>query len=222
MNRTTVAAAALILGMAIASPMLAWSAAAPAQGEATQSGASGQSAPIIPPADPGQTAHGPIGGGAMMGDMGGRHGAGPMGAMMGEHMGMRGHGWMHRMMMHRMMRHMTPQQRCEERLARRAGVVAYTVAKLNLTAQQRPLWDKLHAVLQTQLEKGQQLCASLKGVEPEQQTLLDRLDRRQQALSARLDALQQIKPALEQLYQALTPEQQNTVNHPFRPSRSPD
>src|SRR5437667_17908 len=55
---------------------------------------------------------------------------GPMGAREGRH------GWMRQMMQ------MSPQQRCEERLARRAGGVAYLVAKLNFNDQQKPLWDK--------------------------------------------------------------------------------
>ena len=49
--------------------------------------------------------------------------------------------------MRHMMMNRSPKERCEERLARRAGFIAYTVAKLNLTAQQKPLWDKLNAIV---------------------------------------------------------------------------
>jgi hypothetical protein len=42
------------------------------------------------------------------------------------------------------------------------------------------------------------------------------MDRMQQFLSARLDALQTAKPTVQALYQALTPEQQAILNHPFR------
>ena len=122
-------------------------------------------------------------------------------------------------MMRRMMRGMTqlsPQQRCEERLARRAGIVAYTVAKLNLTPQQRPLWDTLQAQIQAAGDRQRQLCATLKPAgERGQETILDRVNRREQFLSARLQAVQQTRPALEQLYQALTPEQKAIVDHPF-------
>ncbi len=120
------------------------------------------------------------------------------------------------MMMHRM-QGMTPRQRCEERLARRAGIVAYTVAKLDLTPQQRPLWDKLQGTLQAASDRERQLCAQLKpAAERGQETILDRVARREQFLSARLDGLKQARPALEQFYQALTDDQKAVINHPFR------
>ena len=49
-----------------------------------------------------------------------------------------------------------------------------------------------------------------------QETILDRMNRREQFLSARLQALQQAKPALEALYQSLSPDQKAIINHPFR------
>src|SRR2546423_15303286 len=119
MHRSLVTGAALLAGFAIAAPMLAWSAETPTQ---------------MPPA-----AAGPQGMGGMPG-MAGMQGMMP--GMQGPEQRMGHPGGMHEMMMHRMMQ-LSPQQRCEERLARRAGKVAYTVAKLNLTAEQRPLWDKL-------------------------------------------------------------------------------
>ncbi|HEX3538096.1 MAG TPA: Spy/CpxP family protein refolding chaperone [Stellaceae bacterium] len=130
---------------------------------------------------------------------------GPMGGREGHH------GWMRQMMQ------MPPQQRCEERLARRAGIVAYLVAKLNFNDQQRPLWDKLNAVLQTNAGRERQLCTTLKPADQRgQETMLDRINRREQFLSARLQGLQQAKPALEQLYNSLTPEQKAIADHPFR------
>lgn len=137
-----------------------------------------------------------------------------MGGMRGDDMGHRG--WMQGGMMHRMMQ-LSPQQRCEERLARRAGIVAYTVAKLNLTAEQKPLWDKVQGQLQAAADRQRQLCAGLKPRdERAQETILDRVNRREQFLSARLQAIHDVRPALEQLYQALTPEQKAIVDHPFR------
>jgi hypothetical protein len=134
--------------------------------------------------------------------------------MIGQGM-MGGPGGMHRMM-HRM-QGMTPRQRCEERLARRAGMIAYTIAKLDLTAQQRPLWDKLNGNVQTAADRERQLCAQLKpAAERSQETILDRVGRREQFLAARLDALKEVRPALEQFYQALTADQKAIINHPFR------
>jgi hypothetical protein len=149
-------------------------------------------------------------------------------APMGEGRGDDGHGlgrWVHgeggpgmggwrKMMMHRMMMHRNPKERCEERLAWRAAMRAYTEAKLDLTAEQRPLWEKVQSAAQAEEQKERQLCTALK--EGGDATLPDRLDRMQQFLSARLDALQAAKPAVQALYQALTPEQRAILDHPFR------
>ena len=175
MNRSLVAGAALVAGILIATPMLAWSASdSPRQ---------------LAQAAPGEP---------------GMPGMGGMPGMMGHHGGM----------MHRMMQ-LPPRQRCEERLARRAGIIAYTVAKLNLTPEQKPLSDKLQGLLQAAADRERQLCAALKPADGGQGTILDRVNRREQFLSARLQGLQQVKPALDQLYQALTPEQKAIIDHPF-------
>jgi LTXXQ motif family protein len=117
-------------------------------------------------------------------------------------------------MMRHMMMHRNPQEQCEERLAWRAAMRAYTEAKLNLTAEQHLLWDKLQSAAQAEEQKERQLCAALKpGADS---TLLDRLDRTQQFLSTRLDGLQSAKPSVQALYQALTPEQRAILDHPFR------
>jgi hypothetical protein len=118
------------------------------------------------------------------------------------------------MMMHHMMMHRNPRERCEERLAWRAAMRAYAEAKLNLTADQRPLWDKVQSAAQAEEQKERQLCTTLKpGADS---TLLDRMDRMQQFLSTRLEALQSAKPSVQALYQALTPDQRAILDHPFR------
>ena len=110
----------------------------------------------------------------------------------------------------------SPQQRCEEHLARRAGFVAYVGARLNLTAEQKPLWDKVQAATQAAQDKQRQLCGTLKpAAERGQETVLDRMNRREQRLTARLQGLQQVQPAMQALYQALTPAQKEIVDHPF-------
>jgi hypothetical protein len=189
MNKPIFAGAVFMAGLAIAAPMLAWSAdpePQTAQAAPTQQSAGGD-APMA----------------------GGIHGM--MGGMRAQ-MGPIGQGWRRRMMMGR-----SPRERCEERLARRAGVIAYTVTKLNLTVEQKPLWDKLNGIVQGATDRERQLCASLPTPEQRgQETLLDRVDRREQSLSARVQALQQAKPALEALYQALSPDQKAILNQPFR------
>jgi len=140
------------------------------------------------------------------------HGGGPGRWMRGEG-GPGREGW-RGMMMRRMVMHRNPQERCEERLAWRAAMRAYTEAKLDLTPEQRPLWDRVESVAQTEQQKERQLCSSLKS--RDETTVLDRLDRMQQFLSTRLEALQTAKPAVQALYQALTPEQRAIFDHPFR------
>ena len=95
MKRSIVAAVALLAGMAIAAPMLA--SAADDETQVAQAGPSQQDMGGMP---------------GMMGDMPAsreHQGMGPMGHP----------GWMGAMR-HRLMQ-LTPRQRCEERLARRAG-----------------------------------------------------------------------------------------------------
>ena len=145
-------------------------------------------------------------------EQGEEHGGGPGHWMRGEggpHM----QGW-RGMMMHRMMMHRDPKERCEERLAWRAAMRAYTEAKLDLTPEQRPLWDRVQSIAQTEQQKERQLCAALKP--RDETTVLDRLDRMQQFLSTRLEALQAAKPAVQALYQALSPEQRAIFDHPLR------
>ena len=118
-----------------------------------------------------------------------------------------------RIEMHGMIMRRDPQQWCLDRLARRAAMHAYIGVKLNLTAEQQPLWDKVQGAAQAEEQQERQLCASLKpGAEP---TLLDRMDRMQHFLQARLNGLQTAKPAVQALYQSLTPEQQAIINRPF-------
>jgi hypothetical protein len=128
--------------------------------------------------------------------------------------GMRGSAMMHHDMWHGAMMRWDPQQRCIDRLAWRAARQAYVETKLDLTAEQHPLWDKLQSIAQGEQQKERQLCQSLKPGAAA--TMLDRMDRAQQFLSARLDALQVAKPAVQALYQALTPEQREIFDHPFR------
>jgi LTXXQ motif family protein len=127
--------------------------------------------------------------------------------------GMQGWPMMRHGMWRRAMMRWDPKQRCIDRLAWRAARRAYVEAELDLTAEQRPLWDKVQSIAQAEQQKERQLCQSLKPAE--ESTVLDRLDRAQQFLSARLDALQSAKPALQSLYQALTPDQRAIMDHPF-------
>jgi hypothetical protein len=106
----------------------------------------------------------------------------------------------------------SPSERCIDRLARHAGHRAYLAVRLNLTAAQRPLWDKLQAVADQTEQQERQICQSLKP--RDKSTIVDRMDAIQQMLSAKAAGLQAAKEPLASLYQALTPEQRGLLDHP--------
>jgi len=100
------------------------------------------------------------------------------------------------------------QQRCTDRYARKAAHLAYLEAKLALTDAQRPAWTKWR---QTQLDAADQRKSSClqhqEKKEGEKPTVIEREARAEKWLSARLAQLQASKPALQALYDTLTPEQ---------------
>jgi hypothetical protein len=113
---------------------------------------------------------------------------------------------------------MSPDQACKERFARESGSLAYIGAKLELTAPQQPLFDKYHQAMLDSASKQRQLCLDNAGAPPSSLTALERRDRMEKFLTARLDALHSTRPALDALYQSLTPSQRATLDHP-RPRR---
>jgi hypothetical protein len=124
--------------------------------------------------------------------------------------GWRHHGWEHGRMAQ------SPQQACEDRIARHAGFAAYIAAKLDLTADQKPLWDKVQAAMQASADKERQVCSTLKPAsERSSETMIDRMNTRQAMLTAQLQGIQQVEPAVQALYQSLTPAQKAVLDHPF-------
>jgi hypothetical protein len=99
------------------------------------------------------------------------------------------------------------QQMCTERYAGKVGRLAYVEAKLALTDQQRPAWNKWR---QTELDAAEQRrtgCLQNQPKEGAKPTMIDREARLEKRLSARLQQLQASRPALQALYDALTPDQ---------------
>lgn len=140
------------------------------------------------------------------------------GSAMGDRMGgpmMRMHGGAGRMMMRR---NESPQQACVDRIARRAGFVAAIGVKLNLTTDQKPLWDKLVTATQGAQADQRKLCDALPTSRDsdDKLTIIDRMHHREQMMQTRLKGLQQVEPAVQALYQSLTPEQKAVLDHPFR------
>ena len=114
--------------------------------------------------------------------------------------------------------HVSPQQACVDRLAKRAGFVASIGFKLNLTADQKPLWDKVLVATQAAADGERKLCDTLpaKAEDRGKETMIDKLHHREQMLQAKLQGLQQAEPAVQALYDKLTPEQKAILDHPFR------
>ena len=109
---------------------------------------------------------------------------------------------------------MEPKQICTEHYAREAGFLAYLGVKLDLTAQQQPLWDKYHQAMLDSFGKIRDACVANKSSPRWGLTALERRDRMERSLAAKLDALRVTRPALEALYQSLPPEQREVLDHP--------
>ncbi len=106
-----------------------------------------------------------------------------------------------------------PKEACIDRLARRAALLAYVGTKLDLTAQQRPLWQKLAATARDVNRKEVDLCNRFgaKGAK----TVVDRLDLMRDMLSARLAGLNSFLPEIKAFYQVLTPPQKALLDRPW-------
>jgi len=110
---------------------------------------------------------------------------------------------------------MTPEQRCKERYAREAGFLAYLGAELDLTAEQRPLWDTYQRAMLDAAGKQRQVCVEDAAAPGPGSTALQRRDRIEKLLQTRLDGLHSTRQPLEALYQSLSPEQRRTIDKPF-------
>jgi hypothetical protein len=127
------------------------------------------------------------------------------------HDGMMHHGW-------ERWAKMSPQKACVDRIARHAGAIASIGFKLDLTAEQKPLWDKVVAVTQSSEDAQRKLCDALPATAQDRDklTALDRLHHREQVLQARLQAMQKADPAVQALYDKLSPDQKQILDHPFK------
>lgn len=99
------------------------------------------------------------------------------------------------------------QDRCAEHYARRAGRLAYLEARLNLTEQQKAAWSKWRQIRLDTAEKRRSACLQHQPNRDEHPTALDREARVEKFLSDRLQTLQASRPALQALYDSLSPEQ---------------
>ena len=104
---------------------------------------------------------------------------------------------------------------CAEHFARSAGRMAYLEAKLQLTPDQQPLWDKWQQTLSTGAENQRNDCLADVPASGAMPTALDRDARIEKMMAAKVETLQSARPALEALYAALTPEQRASFDRPW-------
>ena len=95
---------------------------------------------------------------------------------------------------------------CIEHFARSAGRLAYLEAKLQLSTDQQPLWNKWADATSAGNGTMRDDCIAAVPAKDTPKTALDRDSTIEKLLSDKLDALKTARPALEALYQSLTPE----------------
>lgn len=104
---------------------------------------------------------------------------------------------------------------CTNHFAHTAGRLAFLAAKLDLTAEQRPAWDKWHEAVMSGAERQRAVCleaAPAKGAPP---SVVERMAHLQLILATKAESLKTSQPALEALYQTLTPAQKAVFDHPL-------
>jgi LTXXQ motif family protein len=104
------------------------------------------------------------------------------------------------------------QKMCTEHYARKASRLAYLEAKLALTEPQRAEFNKWRQIKLDAAGERRTACLQHQHKEGATLTALDREARREKFLSARLAQLQASKPALQALYDSLSPEQKTVFD----------
>jgi hypothetical protein len=103
---------------------------------------------------------------------------------------------------------------CVDHFARSAGHLAYLKAKLQLTSAQQPLWESWQQTVMAGAEKQRESCLASLPAADAKPTALDRDARIENLLAIKVDSLKAARPALEALYQVLTPDQRKIFDHP--------
>ena len=106
---------------------------------------------------------------------------------------------------------------CSERAARLAGRLAYLEVKLDLTAEQRPLWDKWRQAALDGATKVRAVCMEKPTAAGSRPTVVERTAHFQKMLATMAAALDEAQPALAAVYQSLNDEQRDTFEKGMRP-----
>jgi hypothetical protein len=107
------------------------------------------------------------------------------------------------------------QQVCTERYAHIVARLAYLEARLELTAEQHPLWDRWRDAVISGADQHRALCRQSPFRSGGHTTIVERQAYFGQITAARAQALQKAQPPLEALYQALNPEQREVLDRPM-------
>jgi hypothetical protein len=113
------------------------------------------------------------------------------------------------------MRNVSPKAMCEDHIAHRIGNRAYVKARLDLKAEQLPVWNTFEKAADEASMKEKVQCASLPTEIKTPPTFADRFNRREEMLKTRLASVEAVKPSLMALYAALTPEQKAVLDRPM-------
>ncbi|HKO07072.1 MAG TPA: Spy/CpxP family protein refolding chaperone [Alphaproteobacteria bacterium] len=104
---------------------------------------------------------------------------------------------------------------CTMHQAHMAGHLAYLEVRLNLTAEQKPLWTKWRDALAPGMEKAHAMCMERAGKPEAPESIVERAAHLQQMLAARAASLAAAQPALTAFYNALTPDQKAILDRPM-------
>jgi hypothetical protein len=110
-----------------------------------------------------------------------------------------------------------PPDPCREGFAHASGYLAYLQARLQLTQDQQPLWDKWQHKLQAAAMVEQTNCLVDHARLGSKPNALQREDAFVRSVSARLEAVKAARPELEALYGALVPAQQEIFDRLWPP-----
>lgn len=99
---------------------------------------------------------------------------------------------------------------CDTAEAHHAAMLAYAEVRLKITDAQKPAWTKFTEAAKAAHANLTKLCETKD--QPAPTTLPEKLARAERFTQAKLAHLQALRPALDELYKTLTPEQQKVAN----------
>jgi hypothetical protein len=104
---------------------------------------------------------------------------------------------------------------CIEHFARSSSHLAYLEARLQLTSDQQPLWAKWRDAVSSGAEKERDDCIANIPANGQKPTFLDRESGAEKMMASKLATMQASRPALEALYQTLSPAQRVAFDRPM-------